>query len=44
VFGVDSLMEHSEVHHVHMKKFHSVVAFPQEAFLEDNNSLVGVEA
>jgi hypothetical protein len=27
-----------------MKKFHSVVAFPQEAFLEDNNSLVGVEA
>jgi hypothetical protein len=38
-------MDHFEAHHVRMKKFHSAVAFPQEAFLEeDNNCLVVVEA
>lgn len=44
MLGFDSLGEHSEVHHVHTKKFHSVVAFPQGAHQEDNSSLVAVEA
>jgi len=44
VIGFDSLGEHSEVHPVHMKKFHSVVAFLQGAHQEeDNSSLVAVE-
>ena len=43
--GADFLREHLEVHHVHMKKFHSVVAFLQGAYQEEDNScLVVVEA
>jgi hypothetical protein len=46
VLGVGSLGEEQlEVHHVHMKKFHSVVAFLQGAYQEEDNScLVVVEA